>query len=234
MNRAIVLSGGVAHDFAASTAELTTVLAEVGIASQVLADPEQVPALLSETDLLVVNMLRWRMLIERYEHLRDEHALSLTESTRQALATWIRGGGALLAMHAATICFDDWPEWKDLVGGRWGWETSSHPPLGPLKVRVHPDRHPLVAQLPEHFTILDEAYGFLDLTTDVVPLITAEHGGAAHPLLWAREVGAGRVVYDALGHHAASFEPPEHRVIVQRAALWAMRSPTPLPELARR
>ena len=53
--------------------------------------------------------------------------------------------------------------------------------------------------------------------------MAAEHGGQRHPLLWAREVDGGRVVYDLLGHHVASYDSPTHRAIVARAALWALR-----------
>ncbi len=53
-----------------------------------------------------------------------------------------------------------------------------------------------------------------------MPLLTGAHGGRAHPLLWARTVGAGRVVTDLLGHSLESFEHPVHRVVLQRAARW--------------
>ena len=55
--------------------------------------------------------------------------------------------------------------------------------------------------------------------------MSSPHGGTEHPLLWARTVGSGRVVYDALGHHVASYAVPEHRRIVQRAARWAAGLP---------
>jgi uncharacterized protein len=42
----------------------------------------------------------------------------------------------------------------------------------------------------------------------------------AQPLLWAREFGGGRVVYDALGHQPESYAVPGHREIVRRAIRW--------------
>jgi type 1 glutamine amidotransferase len=124
-------------------------------------------------------------------------------------------------MHGASICFDDWPGWRQLLGGVWRWNTSAHPPLsGPVGVRVV-DRHPIVAGV-GNFSIVDEVYGFLDRTDDVDGLLFSPHGGTDHPLLWARIVGRGRVVYDALGHHVPSYAVPEHRLIVRRAALWAI------------
>ena len=68
-------------------------------------------------------------------------------------------------------------------------------------------------------------YGDLELAPDVAPLLGAPQPGAdgrTMPLLWAREHGGGRVVYDALGHHPPSFAVPEHAEIVRRAARWAV------------
>ena len=54
------------------------------------------------------------------------------------------------------------------------------------------------------------------------PLLSARATpeSAAQPLLWAREHGRGRVVYDALGHSADSIRHPVHRRILQQSARW--------------
>ena len=65
-----------------------------------------------------------------------------------------------------------------------------------------------------------EVYGSLDLTAEVEPLLTSPHEGADHPVLWARQVGRGRVVTDVLGHDAAAMAHPVHAEILRRAARW--------------
>ncbi|MEU8250325.1 ThuA domain-containing protein [Nonomuraea sp. NPDC048916] len=227
---ALILSGGVAHDFPASTATLADVLGEAGFEVTVTTDVEGACLGLAgdarPPALLVLNMLRWTMRVERYAHLRDEWSISLGQPARQALSGHVRRGGGLLAMHGASICFDDWPGWRDLLGGVWRWDRSSHPPLGgPVRVTVATGSHPIVDGIGD-FDVVDEVYGFLDRTPDVRGLMSSPHGGADHPLLWAREVGAGRVVYDALGHDGRSYDAPEHRLIVQRSAAWASRAPS--------
>jgi type 1 glutamine amidotransferase len=223
---AVVVSGGVAHDFPATSAELVRVLGEAGIAATVEEDVEAaltgLPTTGGPRPLLVLNLLRWTMQVQRYAHLRDQWSISLSAAAREALTGHVRDGGGLLALHGASICFDDWPEWRELLGAAWRWETSFHPPLsGPVDVRVVPDGHPIVAGVPD-FRILDEVYGFLDRTDDVTGLLFSSHSGTDHPLFWARTEGRGRVVYDALGHHVPSYQVPEHRLVVRRAALWAM------------
>ncbi len=225
MSTAMILSGGVAHDFPALSERLTGLLAEVGITARTRTDIDQAATDLAGVDLLVVNMLRWRMLGPRYAAQRDTWGLSLGEPARVSIRDWVSRGGGVLAMHASCICFDDWPGWTSLLGARWDWNTSKHPAVGPARVTIHPDRHPIVAGLPDSFDTDDEIYGFLDLAEDITPLLSGEHGGGVHPLLWARTMGAGRVVHTTLGHHLPSYQPVEMQRIVRRSALWAQGSP---------
>ncbi|HEX5191944.1 MAG TPA: ThuA domain-containing protein [Solirubrobacteraceae bacterium] len=225
MSTALILSGGPNHDCAGTSAQLVEILVGVGVGARVREDIEGALAELGERDLLVVNLLRWRMLQERYVELAPTYAISLSESARTRIERFVRDGGSLLAIHGAAICFDDWPGWGELIGARWEWGRSMHPPLGPVAVEVARSAHPIVAGLSERFTVEDEVYSYLDRAADVEALMSAEHGGERHPLLWAREVDGGRVVYDLLGHHVGSYDPPTHRRIVARAALWALRRP---------
>jgi uncharacterized protein len=225
LTTAVILSGGPNHDCAGTSAELVEILVGIGVDASVREDIEGALAELDAIDLLVFNLLRWRMLQNRYTELAPTYAISLSESARTSIEAFVRGGGSLLAMHGAAICFDDWPGWGELIGARWEWERSMHPPLGPVDVEVARSGHPIVAGLPERFAVEDEIYSHLDRAADLEPLMSAEHSGQRHPLLWAREVDGGRVVYDLLGHHVVSYDPPTHREIVARAALWALRRP---------
>jgi type 1 glutamine amidotransferase len=222
MPKAVILSGGVTHDFPALAERLTELLAEVDVQAVVRTDIDAAATELAGTDLLVMNMLRWQMLNERYAAHRDQWGLSLSPAARAGISDFVHSGGAMLATHASSICFDDWPEWKSLCGARWDWDASMHPPVGPARVSVMVDRHPIVAGLPAGFDTDDEIYGFLDLADDVEPLLTGTHNDAVHPLLWARTVGAGRVVHNALGHYLPSYVSPVQQRIVRRSVRWLL------------
>lgn len=220
--RALVLSGGVGHDFPATSNLLAELLVEEGVEATVTEDLEGGLAE-ADVDLLVVNALRWRMAAERYAHLRDAEAFRLSVRGRTRIRGHVDAGRPLLAVHTAAICFDDWPEWGRIVGGAWNWERSSHPPLSDAAVAVRTGVHPVVDGVGD-FTIADEVYGFLDLQPDVAPLATSPHGGAEHPLLWARTAGPARVVYDALGHDERSYAQPDHRRLLRQAVRWLVRA----------
>ena len=227
----VVLSGGPGHAFADTSPALVALLGEHGIASTIVTEPDEAVAILRDADagtgepvdLLTVNALRWRMDQPRYAAQRTAHAVTLEPGDLAVVDRFVRRGGGLLAVHTAVISFDADPVWHELCGASWRWDRSSHPPLGPIEVEVTAagQTHEITHGI-ERFTVVDEAYGFLDEADGLEPLLVSEHGGRTHPLLWARPVGAGRVVTDLLGHGLGSYEHPAHRTVLARAANWAI------------
>lgn len=226
MSRALLLTGGLdhAHDFGASSVALVDVLAQVGVDTDVVDHPDDVPARLADVDLFVVNALRWRMEHERYAQWRERFAYTTSPALRDAITSFVATGGGLLGSHTAPICFDDWTEWGDVLGGSWVWETSSHPPFGPVEAHVVPDAagHPVVAGVAPTLMLDDEVYGDMELRPDIEVLMVAKRTvhDVDQPVLWAHRYGRGRVVYDGFGHDAASIRNVHHATLLQRAARW--------------
>ncbi|MSP88975.1 MAG: ThuA domain-containing protein [Alphaproteobacteria bacterium] len=230
MARNLILTGGIRHSFADAAPALARILDGVGIRSEITTDIEGGAARLAGEafDLVTVYALRWRMLgDEKYAPHRAEWAFSPSPVMRRALSDHVGNGGGLLGLHTAALCFDDWPEWRDLLGGIWVWGQSFHPPRGPVAARPTDRAHPITSGLTA-FESVDEVYSNLTLAADVVPLMMA-HANADDaqdwPILWARKVGCGRAVFDALGHDRAALEHPVHRRVLARAALWALGRP---------
>ncbi|MFI7692348.1 ThuA domain-containing protein [Nonomuraea sp. NPDC049655] len=220
MARNLILSGGLFHDFAATSAALADVLGEVGVESEITEDIAGALSEPPEVQLITVNALRWQMGQDRFADLRGEWRFALPAQARTTLLDHLDRGGGLLCVHTAAVCFDDWQSWPRVLGGSWNWPKSHHPPLGWTGVRVHGAAHPIVAGLRD-FDLVDEVYSDLDVLPDVRPLASA-HG---QPLVWARPVRRGRVVYDALGHDTRSYDNEIHRALLQRAASWLLKRP---------
>lgn len=231
-DRALLLAGGVSHPAEASVPALTEVLRQQGLATDVEEDITQGCRRLAQGGypLLVVSALRWRMAGAKYDAHRARWGFDMPEPARESLRAHLRGGGALLALHTASICFDDWPEWGDIVGGRWVWGESGHDPAGGVEVRFDrsvPDA--LTAGLTD-YTCEDEVYERLALAPGIVPLAqarsrTGKDGGPGHwaPVLWKHQWQGGRVLYDALGHDARSLDHPVHRELLGRAVRWLLQ-----------
>lgn len=225
MSRALVLTGGPdhAHDFGASGAALAGLVAGAGFTVEVADHPDGAAARLAAggIEVLAMNALRWRMLPERYAPWRRAWAYHTPPATRAALDAFVAGGGGLIASHTASICFDDWPEWADVLGGAWDWDRSSHPP--PAEVDVHVVApHPVTDGLPERFTLVDEVYGDQRVRPDAEVLAVARRSpdDADQPVVWAYRHGRGRVVYDGFGHDAASLTHPVHARLLHQALAW--------------
>ncbi len=230
---ALIVSGGPAHDFDATSTGLANLLTDHGTLARITTNVEHAFLSLVDpaepgVDLVVVNALRWRMLAERYEPERAEHALSLTPAARAAFLTWLRQGGRLLAMHTAVICFDDWPEWGDTLGAAWEWGHSSHPPHGPVKVTVAPAALRLAtladAPIPASFVVHDEAYSWLDQRARFEPWLTVTADGVdqAQPAMWTHTIGDGQIVVDTLGHDLESIQHSEHRRWLAAGLHWLL------------
>jgi type 1 glutamine amidotransferase len=221
--RNLIVSGGVGHPFEETSGRLSDLFAAEGLESEITTDIDDGFAALGDPGvfgLVTVNALRWQMTAEKYAEARPNWAFALSSPARRGLRAHLDAGGGLLGVHTASICFDDWPEWGEILGGRWNWERSGHPPVGPATIHVADPGDPLVSGV-QDFPTFDEIYGFLDLESDVRPLLTSAHGGGVHPMLWRRLVGRGRVVYDALGHDLRAYDNEAHCTVVRRAARWA-------------
>ena len=221
--RAIHLTAGMYHPSEATAAFWQSLFAELGYEVSTHEDIDQGCAELASRphDLLVVSALRWSMSQnERYEPHRAQWAYDIPAAARQAISDHLRGGGALLAMHTASICFDTWPQWEEMLGGRWVWGQSGHPPYGPVQTRILDRAHDLTQGVAD-FESRDEVYGHLRLADGLQALAESRpEGGHWMPTAWCHQWHGARVFYDALGHDMDSFAAPAHRRLLTNALGW--------------
>ncbi|GAA1955154.1 ThuA domain-containing protein [Agromyces allii] len=130
-------------------------------------------------------------------------------------------GGAILACHVVATAFPGDERWEQILGGRWVRGTSMHPPRGTADISVLPVDHP-VTHGHDDFVLVDERYSYLKVSPEVEILATHDHDGLVHPLIWAHSRPSSRVIYDGLGHDAASYDSEEHRALVLSAADWLL------------
>ena len=197
----LILYGGWAHNFATSVPNLVETLNAVGFASDVAFDVSESIELLESNnyDLITVLACWFQMKDARYsQQNRDIWSRTTTQQWREAMLKQKDNGAGLMAMHTATICFDDWSEWSKWIGGSWDWQKSSHPPLGDLNVAPCAD-HVIVAGV-EPFVVSDELYSNLSRDDSSQVILQSTDGNSTQPTLWINENNLGRVVYNALGH----------------------------------
>lgn len=222
----VLIAGGIYHDFEGSSALLARRLAAQGLRTRTFLDPHeglQALAGMPGCRLLTVNALRFSMVQnEKYAPFRAQWAFTLSDAERRTIAAFVRGGGALLGLHTASICFDGWQEWRSILGAQWHWGRSFHLPAGPVQVEALSATETLTRGT-RPFEVFDEVYHDLDLEPDVHPLLRARTPeGEFQPVMWTHTYGKGRVVYDALGHGPDSVNEPTHAMILERAVAWLL------------
>jgi len=171
--------------------------------------------------MLTLNCVRWTC--HQTPLWRDEWHFELSSRAREELLNFFAKGRGMLALHAAPICFDDWPEFRRILGAWWEWGHSDHAPLQDHKIHIRSDQHPITKGL-EDFIIKDELYTNppLRILDSVEPLVDAVWEKVSHPILWLRKYGQSRICYNAMGHGVEAFEHPTNRILLQRAAMWIL------------
>lgn len=153
--------------------------------------------------------------------------LALQPSQKQALLDFVRRGGGFAGFHSATDTLYQWPEYGELIGGRF----DGHPWTQAAKIRVEDSEHPASRGFESPWTLTEEYYQFRDFSRDRVRVLmsldtssvdlraTGAHQNTSDfPLMWTRTYGDGRVLYSALGH----FDETWRDVRVQRSLAGAM------------
>jgi uncharacterized protein len=210
-----VLLGGVGrwtdpwHPFAETTAALTAIAAEAGIALSSSPDVDRTLESFRDGPLpsLVVVDLGLP---------RDGLPVPLPAADpgfRRMLGSRV----PMLAVHVSSTSFAGDDDWERALGGVWVRGRTMHPSAGPCTVHVVDDQHPVTAGL-DDFSLDDERYSHQRVSSEVRVLVDHEHDGLRHPLVWVHDrPGGGVTVYDGLGHSGASFASPEHRRLVAQA-----------------
>ena len=197
------------HDFAATSARLAAILEGLGHRVDITGEVEDALADPGDVRLLVVNI----------GNPAEPRSPERMVAAAAGLARHLAGGGGLLGIHCSSTSLTGMREWPGILGGRWVRGRTMHPPQDECVVSTTPAAHRITRGLTD-FTVVDERYSYLETTPDVTVLYEHRFEDETHPLVWAREAGPGRVVYDALGHHVGSYDAPGHRVLLERAMEW--------------
>lgn len=153
----------------------------------------------------------------------------LDEGAREALRTWVVGGGAFVGVHCAAVTEEGWDWYGDLLGARF----AGHPEGQQDGVAVVVDpAHPSTRGLPERWPFRDEWYAFREVRDDLHLLVTVDTSSVdlasyampdPHPQAWCREIGRGRSWFTALGHADEAWADPLFLGHVLGGMAWAAR-----------
>lgn len=205
----LIILGGIYHDFEGFTTWAAPVLQAAGCQVEATYNLDRLLSLDSSIDLVV----SYTSLSQHREGQNDTSPELLTDAQIEGLRDWVRQGGGLLPVHSGTVAGKSAPAFGELMGGVF----VEHPPQFAFCVIPLNRPHPISAGI-EAFTVHDEFY-MQRLVSPVDVHMVAIDRGVAHPMVWTRSEGKGRVAHIAMGHSGLVWElEPFRRLFLQTAA----------------
>lgn len=200
-------------------AALKTIAAKEGIAVEASEAPALFddPAALARFDAIV--------LLSTTTDPKKPESEWFTGKRREALQGFVRGGGGIVAIHAAADSHYNWPWYGRMIGGRF----QRHPPDTPTGTLTRRDaRHPATVALPETFKRTDEWYSYQDYDPTLRLLLTldpasiGEADANPNPIAWSHMFEGGRVFYTGLGHTEDGWTDPNLVAHLTGGLRWAL------------
>jgi type 1 glutamine amidotransferase len=159
--------------------------------------------------------------------------LDMDDSQKADLLSFIeRDGKGFIGIHSATITFVSWPDYGKMIGGYFDghpWGTFDAPLV------VEDAGFPGMSHLPLELTLKDEIYQIKDFSRENVRVLLSLDSGkldlsrkGVHrkdkdfPVIWARNYGKGRVLYNGLGHTQEVWDRPEIQQMWLEMVQWSM------------
>lgn len=159
--------------------------------------------------------------------------IDLSPEQRADLLSFVKEDGkGFVAAHSAATAFFSWPEYGEMVGGRF----DEHPwGVADGTVVVDDPAFPAMRHLPRAMVFHDELYQIKDFSRDrirVLAHLDASKLDLTKPLVhrtdrdfpaaWAKTYGKGRVFYSILGHDADAWDNQAIATMYFEAIRWAL------------
>jgi len=158
--------------------------------------------------------------------------LPLSEDQKTLLLNWIRGGKFFMGIHSATDTFYKWPAYGEMINGwfdghPWTQETE-------VTIKVDDRTHPITSHLPESMTFKEEIYQLKEFNPEKVKVLASLDTTRTNmtlkgvrakqfPLVYLRDYGKGKVLYNALGHRPDIWTAAWYQTMIVNAIKWGTK-----------
>jgi uncharacterized protein len=164
----------------------------------------------------------------------------LTPAQRADLLSFVRDDGkGFVATHAGATAFFSWPEFGDMLGGRF----DEHPwGISGATVVVEDRTSPISRHLPATFAVTDEHYQLKDFSRERLHVLArldastldleaplVHRTDADFPVAWTKSYGKGRVFYSTLGHPRELWDTTWLQQMYFQALKWSMEQQPTTP-----
>ena len=159
--------------------------------------------------------------------------IDLSAQQRTDLLSFVKEDGkGFVAAHSAATAFFSWPEFGEMLGGRF----DEHPwGVADGTLVVDDPKFPAMRHLSRSMVFHDELYQIKDFSRDKIRVLAhldASKLDLTRPLVhrkdrdfpaaWVKSYGKGRVFYSILGHDADDWDNPALSTMYFEAIRWAL------------
>jgi len=159
-----------------------------------------------------------------WQKITDDQAILFAET--------ISEGKPVVALHHSICAYDDWPEYWNIIGGKYFHKTTTfkgkeHQPGSYIhdlhfKVSVTDSKSPVTKGITD-FDIFDETYKGYYVEEGVTPLLTTNEPSSTPVIGWSKKYGKSRIVVLQSGHDAPTFENPNFRQLLKQSIQWVYK-----------
>jgi type 1 glutamine amidotransferase len=152
------------------------------------------------------------------------------EEARKDFSDCLKAGKGLVVWHHAYCSYQSWPEYTDIVGGRyqrqaWTDDNGASRPASDykhdvkIKEKVADKKHPITKGIKD-FEIIDETYSDGYVKSNVHILLTTDDPGSTPSLAWTNRYGKSKVASILLGHDNQAWSNPDFAKLLNQAIFW--------------
>jgi type 1 glutamine amidotransferase len=156
----------------------------------------------------------------------------ISEGQKNAYVKLLNKGKGMVFLHHSLVSYQDWPEFQEIIGGKYLLEESAG--LGKSTYRHDVDIEVIIAGTGEtggsivnemtNFSLHDEVYGNFVVNTNVTPLIKTTHPESTDIIGWAHRYKNSRIVYLQPGHDHKAYQNENYQKLVLRSIEWVIGS----------
>jgi hypothetical protein len=153
-----------------------------------------------------------------------------TREQEQAFVQLLKTGIGVVSLHHNLCSHMDWPEYRQIIGGRYFQQPEmidgkEYPKSNYLhdqhfEVKVADNNDPITRGLSD-FHMDDEAYSGFYVSPDSHVLLTVDHPKCDHNVCWTTHFGNSRVFYLMFGHGPSAWQNPVYPKLLERGIRWA-------------
>lgn len=153
----------------------------------------------------------------------------ITAEQEKSFSDCIKEGKPLVVLHHSICAFDDWPEYWNIIGGKYFHKETTfngkiYQPCSYIhdihfNVKVSDIKHPVTAGIKD-FPMFDETYKGYYVADDVTPLLVTDEPSSNTVIGWTKKYGKAKVVVLQSGHDVPTFENENFRKLLKQSVEW--------------